>query len=565
MPTENDDEFETTRVYRARAAAVYATLVAMLRNNGYFRLLATDDTTMTVRCRANNGGEEFDAAVSDRGMRGTSVHITPVPGTGSGAPDDETRDIEALFAGLLAVLREAHVIETARPSHAAIVDGLASGAEGGSRPSRVPSGFDVPTQEAGDSAAAVRSAAASQATVDLPPSLEPRKKHIRPVPVGAAGNGRANRPDGTSMREEGDGEPAGAERNERESSGRASGGVGPRTLGLLKRRFANRRSASKDADRARGRRIVSGADEAADHIPTEPLVSGASAGEGAVVGPTSVLPHGNAAARPVVRTTPLPTDGSADGPANGSTDGASSVGPAVPPPAPSSTAASSSVPSSSSDEAQTEALAEATLAEAQMTEPRPAAAASEPRPAGSGAVPAWSDVVGPGEGSDPASRDATGPEPDDGIGSEAGTDLAASSVADAMEDAGDGTASPSPWMRLTGYFDAMDSPLPERNGAARTMNHWMDSLGIELGATPRGALAFACGGIVLLVYLVIAIATHSMPGIVAVLLSILPVAGTALADALAIHDLHREESRPELITGIVFTVALIVAIVFLAL
>ncbi|MFR0555966.1 hypothetical protein [Pseudoscardovia radai] len=521
MPTENDDEFETTRVYRARAAAVYATLVAMLRNNGYFRLLATDDTTMTVRCRANNGGAEFDAAVSDRGVRGTSVHITPVSGTGSGAPDDGTRDIEALFAGLLAVLREAHVIESARPSHAAIVDGLAS--------------------DALESAAAVRSAAASQATVDLPPSLEPRKKHIRPVPVGAAGTGRGERPDGTSVREEGYGEPAGADRNDRESSGRASGGVGPRTLGLLKRRFANRRSASKDADHARGRRIVSGADEKADHIPTEPLVSGASAEEGAVVGSTSVLPHGSGAARPVVRTTPLPTDEPMGQPVDEPTDGASSAGPTVPPPVPSSSL------SPSSDGAQTETLAEARMA--------------EPRPAGSGAVPAWSDVIGPGGGPAPASRDVSGSEPDDGIGSDAGMDSAADTGAGTEAD----TSSRSPWTRLTGYFDAMDSPLPERNGAARTVNRWMDSLGIALGATPRGALAFACGAIVLLVYLVIAIATHSMPGVVAVLLSLPPVAGTALAGALAIHDLHREESRPELITGIVLTVALIVAIVFLAL
>lgn len=526
MPTENDDEFETTRVYRARAAAVYATLVAMLRNNGYFRLLATDDTTMTVRCRANNGGAEFDAVVSDRGMRGTSVHITPVAGTGSGAPDDGTRDIEALFAGLLAVLREAHVIESARPSHAAIVDGLAS--------------------DALESAAAVRSAAASQATVDLPPSLEPRKKHIRPVSIGASGEGRGERPDGTSVREGGYGEPAGADRNDRESFGRASGGVGPRTLGLLKRRFANRWSASKDTDHARGRRIVSGADEKADHIPTEPLVSGESAEEGAVVGSTSVLPHGSGAARPVVRTTPLPTDEP--------TDGASSAGPTVPPPVPSSSL------SPSSDGAQTE-----TLAEARMAEPRPATRVPEPRPAGSGAVPAWSDVIGPGGGPAPASRDASGSEPDDGIGSDAGMDSAADTGADTVAGTEAGTSSRSPWTRLTGYFDAMDSPLPERNGAARTVNRWMDSLGIALGATPRGALAFACGAIVLLVYLVIAIATHSMPGVVAVLLSLPPVAGTALAGALAIHDLHREESRPELITGIVLTVALIVAIVFLAL
>ena len=534
MPTENDDEFETTRVYRARAAAVYATLVAMLRNNGYFRLLATDDTTMTVRCRANNGGAEFDAVVSDRGVRGTSVHITPVPGTGSGAPDDGTRDIEALFAGLLAVLREAHVIESARPSHAAIVDGLAS--------------------DALESAAAVRSAAASQATVDLPPSLEPRKKHIRPVPIGASGEGQGERPDGTSVREEGYGEPAGADRNDRESSGRASGGVGSHTLGLLKRRFANRWSASADADQPRGRRIVSGADEKADHIPTEPLVSGASAEEGAVVGSTSVLPHGNGAARPVVRTTPLPTDEPMGQPVDEPTDGASLAAPTVP----------SSSLSPSSDGAQTE-----TLAEARMAEPRPATRVPEPRPAGSGAVPAWSDVIGPDGGPAPASRDASGSEPDDGIGSDAGMDSAADTGADTVAGtvAGTeaGTSSRSPWTRLTGYFDAMDSPLPERNGAARTVNRWMDSLGIALGATPRGALAFACGAIVLLVYLVIAIATHSMPGVVAVLLSLPPVAGTALAGALAIHDLHREESRPELITGIVLTVALIVAIVFLAL
>ncbi|MDO5688084.1 MAG: hypothetical protein Q4G29_02080 [Pseudoscardovia radai] len=525
MPTENDDEFETTRVYRARAAAVYATLVAMLRNNGYFRLLATDDTTMTARCRANNGGAEFDAAVSDRGMRGTSVHITPVAGTGSGAPDDETRDIEALFAGLLAVLREAHVIESARPSHAAIVDGLAS--------------------DALESAASVRSAAASQATVDLPPSLEPRKKHIRPVSIGASGEGRGEHPDGLPVHEQGDGESAGADRNDRESSGRASGGVGSRTLGLLKRRFANRWSASADADQPRGRRIVSGADEKADHIPTEPLVSGASAEEGAVVGSTSVLPHGSDAARPVVRTTPLPADEPMGQPVDEPTDDASPAGPTVHPPVPSSSL------SSSSDGAQTETLAEARMA--------------EPRPAGSGAVPAWSDVLGPGGGPAPASRDASGSEPDDGIGSDAGMDSAADTGADTVAGTEAGTSSRSPWTRLTGYFDAMDSPLPERNGAAHTVNRWMDSLGIALGATPRGALAFACGAIVLLVYLVIAIATHSMPGVVAVLLSLPPVAGTALAGALAIHDLHREESRPELITGIVLTVTLIVAIVFLAL
>ena len=172
--TEADDEFSHTRVYRARPYAVYSTIMAVLGNNRYFSVESFDIGRMTVRCRAHASGILYDVSVFDRGLKGSAVTVLPAAASDGTVPfvDDSSGDIgassgdrvfgdvnassdadvssdvrvvdgavhdvasvradirthsgvdvhsdvEALFAGFLAVLRAGDVIEGSRPTQAA--------------------------------------------------------------------------------------------------------------------------------------------------------------------------------------------------------------------------------------------------------------------------------------------------------------------------------------------------------------------------------------------------------------------------------------------------------------
>jgi hypothetical protein len=172
--TEADDEFSHTRVYRARPYAVYSTIMAVLGNNRYFSVESFDIGRMTVRCRAHASGILYDVSVFDRGLKGSAVTVLPAAASDDTVPfvDDSSGDIgassgdrvfgdvnassdadvssdvrvvdgavhdavsvhpdkgahsgmnvhsdvEALFAGFLAVLRAGDVIEGSRPTQAA--------------------------------------------------------------------------------------------------------------------------------------------------------------------------------------------------------------------------------------------------------------------------------------------------------------------------------------------------------------------------------------------------------------------------------------------------------------
>lgn len=178
--TEADDEFSHTRVYRARPYAVYSTIMAVLGNNRYFSVESFDIGRMTVRCRAHASGILYDVSVFDRGLKGSAVTVLPAAASDGTVPladdslgdigassgdrvfgdvnassdadvssdadassdakvvdgavhdvasvraDIRTRsgvdvhsDVEALFAGFLAVLRAGDVIEGSRPTQAA--------------------------------------------------------------------------------------------------------------------------------------------------------------------------------------------------------------------------------------------------------------------------------------------------------------------------------------------------------------------------------------------------------------------------------------------------------------
>lgn len=172
--TEADDEFSHTRVYRARPYAVYSTIMAVLGNNRYFSVESFDIGRMTVCCRAHASGILYDVSVFDRGLKGSAVTVLPAAASDGTVPladdslgdigassgdrvfgdvnassdadvssdarvvdgavhdvasvraDIRTRsgadvhsDVEALFAGFLAVLRAGDVIEGSRPTQAA--------------------------------------------------------------------------------------------------------------------------------------------------------------------------------------------------------------------------------------------------------------------------------------------------------------------------------------------------------------------------------------------------------------------------------------------------------------
>lgn len=172
--TEADDEFSHTRVYRARPYAVYSTIMAVLGNNRYFSVESFDIGRMTVRCRAHASGILYDVSVFDRCLKGSAVTVLPAAASDGTVPfvDDSSGDIgassgdrvfgdvnassdadvssdvrvvdgavhdvasvradirthsgvdvhsdvEALFAGFLAVLRAGDVIEGSRPTQAA--------------------------------------------------------------------------------------------------------------------------------------------------------------------------------------------------------------------------------------------------------------------------------------------------------------------------------------------------------------------------------------------------------------------------------------------------------------
>lgn len=172
--TEADDEFSHTRVYRARPYAVYSTIMAVLGNNRYFSVESFDIGRMTVRCRAHASGILYDVSVCDRGLKGSAVTVLPATASDGTVPlaDDSLgnigassgdrvfgdvnassdadvssdvrvvdgavhdvasvradirthsgvdvhSDVEALFAGFLAVLRAGDVIEGSRPTQAA--------------------------------------------------------------------------------------------------------------------------------------------------------------------------------------------------------------------------------------------------------------------------------------------------------------------------------------------------------------------------------------------------------------------------------------------------------------
>ncbi|OZG52999.1 hypothetical protein [Pseudoscardovia suis] len=172
--TKADDEFSHTRVYRARPYAVYSTIMAVLGNNRYFSVESFDIGRMTVRCRAHASGILYDVSVFDRGLKGSAVTVLPAaasdgtvpladdslgdigassgdrvfgdanassdadvssdakaadgtvydavsvhPERGARSGVDVHSDVEALFAGFLAVLRAGDVIEGSRPTQAA--------------------------------------------------------------------------------------------------------------------------------------------------------------------------------------------------------------------------------------------------------------------------------------------------------------------------------------------------------------------------------------------------------------------------------------------------------------
>ena len=193
--TEADDEFSHTRVYRARPYAVYSTIMAVLGNNRYFSVESFDIGRMTVRCRAHASGILYDVSVSDRGLKGSAVTVLPATASDGTVPfvDDSSGDIgassgdrvfgdvnassdadvssdvrvvdgavhdvasvradirthsgvdvhsdvEALFAGFLAVLRAGDVIEGSRPTQAAKMESA------GHEPARIEQANSEPTR-----------------------------------------------------------------------------------------------------------------------------------------------------------------------------------------------------------------------------------------------------------------------------------------------------------------------------------------------------------------------------------------------------------------------------------
>lgn len=199
--TEVDDEFSHTRVYRARPYAVYSTIMAVLGNNRYFSVESFDIGRMTVRCRAHASGILYDVSVFDRGLKGSAVTVLPATASDGTVPfvDDSSGDIgassgdrvfgdvnassdadvssdadassdakvvdgavhdvasvradirthsgvdvhsdvEALFAGFLAVLRAGDVIEGSRPTQAAKMESA------GHEPARIEQANSEPTR-----------------------------------------------------------------------------------------------------------------------------------------------------------------------------------------------------------------------------------------------------------------------------------------------------------------------------------------------------------------------------------------------------------------------------------
>lgn len=193
--TEADDEFSHTRVYRARPYAVYSTIMAVLGNNRYFSVESFDIGRMTVRCRAHASGILYDVSVFDRGLKGSAVTVLPAAASDGTVPfvDDSSGDIgassgdrvfgdvnassdadvssdvrvvdgavhdvasvradirthsgvdvhsdvEALFAGFLAVLRAGDVIEGSRPTQAAKMESA------GHEPARIEQANSEPTR-----------------------------------------------------------------------------------------------------------------------------------------------------------------------------------------------------------------------------------------------------------------------------------------------------------------------------------------------------------------------------------------------------------------------------------
>lgn len=193
--TEADDEFSHTRVYRARPYAVYSTIMAVLGNNRYFSVESFDIGRMTVRCRAHVSGILYDVSVFDRGLKGSAVTVLPAAASDGTVPlaDDSLGDIgassgdrvfgdvnassdadvssdarvvdgavhdvasvradirthsgvdvhsdvEALFAGFLAVLRAGDVIEGSRSTQAAKMESA------GHEPARIEQANSEPTR-----------------------------------------------------------------------------------------------------------------------------------------------------------------------------------------------------------------------------------------------------------------------------------------------------------------------------------------------------------------------------------------------------------------------------------
>lgn len=193
--TEADDEFSHTRVYRARPYAVYSTIMAVLGNNRYFSVESFDIGRMTVRCRAHASGILYDVSVFDRGLKGSAATVLPAAASDGTVPfvDDSSGDIgassgdrvfgdvnassdadvssdvrvvdgavhdvasvradirthsgvdvhsdvEALFAGFLAVLRAGDVIEGSRPTQAAKMESA------GHEPARIEQANSEPTR-----------------------------------------------------------------------------------------------------------------------------------------------------------------------------------------------------------------------------------------------------------------------------------------------------------------------------------------------------------------------------------------------------------------------------------
>lgn len=178
----DDDEFAHTRVYRAHPHAVYSTIMAVLCNNGYFSVESCDARRLTIRCTAKRSGGHYGVSVSDRGHQGTAVTILPLVSAGGAVPGAQS-DVEALFAGFLAVLRMGGVIEVPKPSHAAKLDAAGAAAESRMVPTEMHR--DRTAGEGDASALQRRSAARRVASGHHPGSREA----TRPMQGGAGGRG----------------------------------------------------------------------------------------------------------------------------------------------------------------------------------------------------------------------------------------------------------------------------------------------------------------------------------------------------------------------------------------